>query len=136
MLDAPVRGKKKRGRQKTRWKDSCKRDMESVGLEEDDARDRAKRKNDIQYHSGDPRLLGKPEEKKSKCYTDLDGVLDVSDTGGNEVHPLLQPGPTHGQHAVQQPLSVSHTSLSISRTRALVSQLQHLLSTGGAMCVH
>ena len=29
MLDAP--GKRRRGRQKTRWKDSCKRDLESVG---------------------------------------------------------------------------------------------------------
>ena len=32
MLDAPVSGKRWRGRQKTRGKDSCKRDMESVGL--------------------------------------------------------------------------------------------------------
>ena len=32
MLDAPVPGKTRRGRQKTRGKDSCKRDMESVGL--------------------------------------------------------------------------------------------------------
>ena len=36
MLDAPVPGKKRRGRQKTRWKDSCKRDMESAGLKEED----------------------------------------------------------------------------------------------------
>ena len=27
MLDAPVPGKRRRGRQKSRWKDSCKRDM-------------------------------------------------------------------------------------------------------------
>ena len=27
MLDVPVAGKRWRGRQKTRWKDSCKRDM-------------------------------------------------------------------------------------------------------------
>ena len=32
MLDAPVPGKRRRGRQKTRWKDSFKRDIESVGL--------------------------------------------------------------------------------------------------------
>ena len=31
MLDAPVSGKRWR-RQKIRWKDSCKRNMESVGL--------------------------------------------------------------------------------------------------------
>ena len=29
--DEPVPGKR-RGRQKTRWKDSCKRDLESMGL--------------------------------------------------------------------------------------------------------
>ena len=33
MLDTPISGK--RGRQKTRWKDSCKRDVESVWLMED-----------------------------------------------------------------------------------------------------
>ena len=32
MLDALLPGKRRRGRQKTRWKDSCKRDMESVVL--------------------------------------------------------------------------------------------------------
>ena len=32
MVDAPAPGKRWRGRQKTRWKDSCKRDMESLGL--------------------------------------------------------------------------------------------------------
>ena len=35
-LDAPVPGKRRRGRQKTRWKDSCKRDTESMGLKEED----------------------------------------------------------------------------------------------------
>ena len=34
MLDAPVPGKGLRGIWKTTWKDSCKRDMESVGLKE------------------------------------------------------------------------------------------------------
>ena len=48
-------GKRRRGRQKTRWKDSCKRDMESVWLKEEDVLDRVKWKNDIQYHSGEPR---------------------------------------------------------------------------------
>ena len=55
MLDAPVPGKKLRGRHETRWKDSCKRDMERVGLKEEDVLDRTKWKNGIQYHSGDPR---------------------------------------------------------------------------------
>ena len=57
------------------------------------------------------------------CSTNLDGILDVSDTGGNGVHPLLQPGPAHCQRSIQQPLSRLHPSLSISGTRALVSQL-------------
>ena len=55
MLDATVPGERRRGRQKTRWKDSCKRYMESVWLKEEDVLDRTKWKNDIQYHSGDPR---------------------------------------------------------------------------------
>ena len=42
MLDAPVPGKRQRGKQKIRWKDSCKRDMESVGLKEEDVLDRTK----------------------------------------------------------------------------------------------
>ena len=53
MANAPVRGKRRR--HETRWKDSCKRDMESVGLKEEDALDRTKWKNDIQNHSGDTR---------------------------------------------------------------------------------
>ena len=52
MLDAPVPGKRRRGRQKTRWKDLCKMDMENVGLKEG-AVDRTKWKNNIQYYSGD-----------------------------------------------------------------------------------
>ena len=38
-LDAPVVGKRRRGRQKTRWKDYCNRHMESVGLKEEDILD-------------------------------------------------------------------------------------------------
>ena len=48
MSDAPVPGKRLRGRQKTRWNGSCKRHMESVGLKEEDAFDRTKWTNDIQ----------------------------------------------------------------------------------------
>ena len=32
MLDVPVPGKRRIGRLTTKWKDSCKRDIESVGL--------------------------------------------------------------------------------------------------------
>ena len=64
MLDAPVPGKRRRGRQTTRWKDSCKRDRESVGLKEEDVLDRTKCKNVIHKYSGDPRWWKKPEEKE------------------------------------------------------------------------
>ena len=36
MIDATVTGKIRRGRQNTRWKDSCKRNMKNVGLKMDD----------------------------------------------------------------------------------------------------
>ena len=52
MLDVPLPEKGRRGRQKTRWKDLCKRDM---GLKEEDVLDWTKWKNDIHNHSGDPR---------------------------------------------------------------------------------
>ena len=55
MFNATVAGKKRRGRQKIRCKDSRKRDMKSVALKEVDAPERTKWENDIQYHSGDPR---------------------------------------------------------------------------------
>ena len=50
-----IPGKRKRGRPKTRWKDVCKRDMQTVGLREGDERDRAYWKEMINNHSGDPR---------------------------------------------------------------------------------
>ena len=40
--DAQVPRKRQRGRQKTRWKESCKSDMESVGLKVEDVLDRTK----------------------------------------------------------------------------------------------
>ena len=52
MLDVPGSGKRWRGKQKTRWKDSCKRDMESVRLKEEDALDKTKWKNDMKKYSG------------------------------------------------------------------------------------
>ena len=63
MLDAPVPGTRRRVRQKTRLKDSCKIYMENVGLKKKDTMGRGKWKNDVQDHSGDPICLGKPEEK-------------------------------------------------------------------------
>ena len=48
-------GERKRGRAKTRWKDVCKRDMQTVGLREGDEGDRAYWKETINNHSGDPR---------------------------------------------------------------------------------
>ena len=68
MLAAPVPGKRRRGRQKTRWEDSCK--TESLGLKEEDALGRTKWKDDIQYHSGDSRRRDKPQEKKNNMLTD------------------------------------------------------------------
>ena len=64
MSDAPLPGKRRRGRQKTRWKDSHKRDMENVGLKVEDVLDRTKGKRDIDNHSGDPRRRENPEKTK------------------------------------------------------------------------
>ena len=36
MLDAPVLGTRRRGGLKTRWKDLCKRVMESLGFKKED----------------------------------------------------------------------------------------------------
>ena len=66
VMTKAIPGKRKRGRPKTRWKDVCKRDMQTVGLREGDARDRAYWKEMINNHSGDPRWREKPEEKKKK----------------------------------------------------------------------
>ena len=46
-------GERKRGR--PRWRDVCKRDMQTVGLREGDEGDRAYWKETIDNHSGDPR---------------------------------------------------------------------------------
>ena len=64
VMTKAIPGKRKRGRPKTRWKDVCKRDMQTVGLREGDAGDRAYWKEMINNHSGDPRWREKPEEKK------------------------------------------------------------------------
>ena len=48
-------GEKEERKPKTRWKDVCKRDMQTVGLREGDEGDRAYWKEMINNHSGDPR---------------------------------------------------------------------------------
>ena len=55
VMTKAIPGKRKRGRPKTRWKDVCKRDMQTVGLREGDEGDRAYWKETIDNHSGDPR---------------------------------------------------------------------------------
>ena len=61
---ASLPGKRRRGRQKTRWKKKWK----VRGVKEEDTLDRTKWKNDIQYvyHSGDPRWWGNSEDKKKR----------------------------------------------------------------------
>ena len=65
MVDAPVPGKRPRGRQKTRWKDLCKRGMDTVGLKWKDILDRITWKRDIQNHSGNTRWWEKPEKRRT-----------------------------------------------------------------------
>ena len=55
VMTKAIPGERKRGRPKTRWKDVCKRDMQTVGLREGDEGDRAYWKETINNHSGDPR---------------------------------------------------------------------------------
>ena len=55
VMTKAIPGKRNRGRPKTRWKDVCKRDMQTVGLREGDEGDRAYWKETIDNHSGDPR---------------------------------------------------------------------------------
>ena len=61
-------GERKRGRPKTRWKDVCKRDMQTVGLREGDEGDMTYWKETIDNHSGDPIWREKPEEKKKEIF--------------------------------------------------------------------
>ena len=55
MIDAPLPGKRHR---------KTDNQVEKCGLKEEDVLDRAKWKNDIQYHSGDPWWWKKHEKKK------------------------------------------------------------------------
>ena len=65
-----ISGKRRRGRQKTRWKDLCKRDMESVGLREEDILDRTSGRmifNTIPATPDDGKAQGEEEEEASMC---------------------------------------------------------------------
>ena len=53
--EASIPRKMCKGKQKTRWKNSCNRDMESVGLKADGVLDRTKWKRAIQNSSGESR---------------------------------------------------------------------------------
>ena len=48
-------GERMRGRPKARWKDVCKKDMQTVGMREGYGGDRAYWKGAINNHSGDPK---------------------------------------------------------------------------------
>ena len=69
MLDALVPGKRQLERKtENTWKDSCKSDIHGsvTGVKGDGPiLVRAKWKNDIRNHSGDPGRWEKPEEKKN-----------------------------------------------------------------------
>ena len=55
VMTKAIPGKRKRGRPKTRWKDVCKRDMQTVGLREGAEGEKAYWKETIDNHSGDHR---------------------------------------------------------------------------------
>ena len=55
VMTKAIPGKRKRRIPKTRWKDVCKRGMQTVGLREGDEGDRAYWKETINNRSGDPR---------------------------------------------------------------------------------
>ena len=56
------RGRRQKRGPKTKWKDVCKRDMTTVGLNTVEAINRATRRKVISSHTGD--LKWNPEEKK------------------------------------------------------------------------
>ena len=85
MLDGPVclRGQTRGGRQKTRWKDSSKRYMESGGLKQEDAG--TKWNIEMQNHSGDHRMImGKPRGEEEVYNYEYNYALH-SETSGSEV---------------------------------------------------
>ena len=52
VLRADIPGKRKRGRPKTRWKDTCQRDLKSTGLRAGEEMDRAMWRRKIISHTG------------------------------------------------------------------------------------
>ena len=54
VLRADIQRKRKRGRPRTRWKDACQRDLQSIGLRAGEETDRAMWRRNIISHTGDP----------------------------------------------------------------------------------
>ena len=55
MLEMEVSGKRRRGRPKTRWKDSAIRDMWSIGVEQEEVMNRAVWRRVVHHHCDDPK---------------------------------------------------------------------------------
>ena len=54
VLRTDIPGKRKRGHLKTRWKDTCQRDLKSTGLRAGEERDRAMWIRKVSRHTSDP----------------------------------------------------------------------------------
>ena len=54
VWEEPIKGKRSRGRQLKRWKDGLRQRLEELGLKEQDAQDRQKRRRGIE--ATDPQL--------------------------------------------------------------------------------
>ena len=90
VMTEEIPGKRKRGRPKTRWKDVCRRDMQTVGLRAAEEEDRAYWRARINNHTGDPRSLERPETTKKK---------KLDEVGSGEERPPTRrgnPGPGEG----------------------------------------
>ena len=90
VMTEEIPGKRKRGRPKTRWKDVCRRDMQTVGLRAGEEEDRAYWRARINNHTGDPRSLERPETTKKK---------KLDEVGSGEERPPTRrgnPGPGEG----------------------------------------
>ena len=73
MVDAPVPGKRRRGRQETRWKDSRKRDMESVELKVQDVE--LETRNSKSFRR--PQLIGKAWQVEEEEWTKKRTLLSL-----------------------------------------------------------
>ena len=65
--EEPVRGRRSRGRQKIRWRDKMKDDMEHRGLAEEDALDRKEWRRRIRQPTPWSREAGEKEEASKVC---------------------------------------------------------------------